>query len=334
MNETTVLSHTYLMAGLSVLHLRFYCRAIDPLAFGDQPGSALRGALYGVLQRNFCSQVLGFTGPDHAATCPVCWLLALEDQRAGRGKDLPRPLVIQPPLLHRHVPPGEPFAFGIGLVGQAQELLPFILHAVQTMGQIGVGRGRGRFQLVDLREYSPLLDAERELVQGKVVRRATLQVTAPRIDETATHWNTDQVTLHCLTPLRLTAAGQLVKFPEPRAFVQRLLERCQALAEQYSAPTGTASQRDATRQEWRLVYATLSDLAERITIIRNDTRWVEVESGSRRLGRTTPIGGLVGRAVWQGELQPLLPWLLWGQSLHVGKDAVKGNGWVQVQPPA
>jgi hypothetical protein len=34
---------------------------------------------------------------------------------------------------------------------------------------------------------------------------------------------------------------------------------------------------------------------------------------------------------WEGDVTRLRPWLLWGQSLHVGKDAVKGNGWYQVR---
>ena len=44
----------------------------------------------------------------------------------------------------------------------------------------------------------------------------------------------------------------------------------------------------------------------------------------------TEISGLIGRVRWEGEVAPLLPWLLWGSVLHVGKNAVKGSGYYRV----
>lgn len=60
---------------------------------------------------------------------------------------------------------------------------------------------------------------------------------------------------------------------------------------------------------------------------------MEGASGSRRRGNATEIGGTLGHVTWQGNLTPLLPWLYWGQSLHVGKDAVKGDGWYRIEAP-
>jgi hypothetical protein len=34
----------------------------------------------------------------------------------------------------------------------------------------------------------------------------------------------------------------------------------------------------------------------------------------------------VGEAVYEGDLRPLLPVLLWGTVAQAGKDTVKGNG--------
>jgi hypothetical protein len=47
-------------------------------------------------------------------------------------------------------------------------------------------------------------------------------------------------------------------------------------------------------------------------------------------GRALPIGGLVGTISFQGELAPLLPWLLWSRLLGVDKDVTKGNGVIDV----
>jgi hypothetical protein len=55
-----------------------------------------------------------------------------------------------------------------------------------------------------------------------------------------------------------------------------------------------------------------------------------VMSFSSRLGRHTPIGGLVGEITFCGELGPFLPYIVWGQFTHIGKDTTKGNGWYEI----
>jgi hypothetical protein len=92
---TQLAEHEQLMQGLTVQHLRFTVRALDTILFDNQPGSALRGALYQVLGDNFCSEPTTddqrTQTPDHAARCPVCWLLAAEDRQARRGHNIARP---------------------------------------------------------------------------------------------------------------------------------------------------------------------------------------------------------------------------------------------------
>ena len=56
------------------------------------------------------------------------------------------------------------------------------------------------------------------------------------------------------------------------------------------------------------------------------TTWADVSSYSRRQGKSTPIGGLMGEITFAGNLQPLLPLLASGVVLQVGKDTTKGNG--------
>jgi CRISPR-associated endoribonuclease Cas6 len=60
------------------------------------------------------------------------------------------------------------------------------------------------------------------------------------------------------------------------------------------------------------------------------TRWQELKSYSTRQKRTTPIGGLVGSATFEGDLAPFLYLLVMGELLHVGKSVVKGDGWYKI----
>jgi hypothetical protein len=118
-----------------------------------------------------------------------------------------------------------------------------------------------------------------------------------------------------LTPARLVDGGRLVRRPDFRILMQRLLERLSALAREF-CDTPLA-----------LDFGGLIHQAAAVQLVADDTRWVELESYSTRLGRATPLGGFIGQATFAGDLAPFLPWLLWGQFTHVGKDAVKGNGW-------
>lgn len=315
--------HQHLMKGLTVQHLRFRVRPTESISFGRQPGSALRGALFQVLSDNFCSEPDGPVTPGHKERCPVCWMLTAEDRQDERGRNIPRPLTVEPPpnlTYHRD----EDFSFGLSLIGQAQDLLPYLARAVQKMGTVGVGRGRGRFKLLGIDEHNPLLDTDRVLMEQQVVKRPTLQITPAMIQRQANQLPTASVTLELMTPLRLTNNGQLVKSPEPVAFAQRLVERCERLALHY------AEVDTDTPPDWRAVFLQLTSAAAALTVGADYTLWQDEWSGSRRQGRWLPIGGLVGTVRWEGDVAPLLPWLLWGQSLHVGKSAVKGNGWYRV----
>lgn len=244
--------------------------------------------------------------------------------KAAGGHDIPRPLSVEPPegRVYRR---DERLVFGLTLIGRAQNLFPYLARAVQKMGNYGVGKGRGRFKLEMITEYSPLLDAKRNLMNQSLVQRPTLHVTPIRIGEAVTGGQAEGITINLITPLRLVAADRLVKKPEPTIFIQRLIERCQALATYYAE-----TDMPPTREEWVEVTFALKAQAQHLSIAYDDTDWVDAWSGSRRKGQYTPIGGLVGVFRWEGKIEPLHPWLFWGQSLHVGKDAVKGNGWYRV----
>ena len=313
-----------LMRGVSVLHLRFTVRTHDPITFGLQPGTALRGALYEALSDHFCSEREGKQTPDHQERCPVCWLLAAEEPDRVRGGNPPRALMIQPPPL-TDFSRGATFSFGVSLVGSAQSTLPYLLLAVPSMGKNGLGKGRGRFTLQRVEEFSPLWDTTRLLMDGNRVTDPTLQVTSVRVQEWAEKLLPNRVTIRFETPTRLIRGGILIPKPDPQVFVQRLLERCQHLAEQFAE-----TDHPPTHEDWREAWQALSAIASNWTVAFDETEWVDVWSGSRRTGRVTPVGGIRGTVRWEGEIAPLHTWLLWGQSLHVGKDSVKGNGWYKV----
>jgi hypothetical protein len=130
-----------------------------------------------------------------------------------------------------------------------------------------------------------------------------------------------EVTLRFLTPTRLTHRKRLVK-PGELVFavlLGRLLDRLESLAQHFS---------DTPLD---LDYRALMARAEGVRTARDGTIWEELRSYSTRQRRATPIGGLLGEATFAcDDWSPFLPWMVWGQFTHVGKDAVKGNGWYRI----
>lgn len=322
--HTNDLSHDALMRGMTVHHLRFTVRASEAVVFDNQPGSALRGALYESLSENFCTDPRNTNAPDHAHYCPTCWLMATEDSHSSRGQDIPRPITVEPVQADHIVHAGETFRFGFSLIGRARDLLPYVVRAAEKMGRIGIGRGRGRFTLIDIAEYSPLFDVERVMLDGRIVKHPTLGVTPAQVQDAVSIALSDRILMEFITPLALKSKETIIGKFDTQVFTARLIERCQSLAEHYAE--GAVHDRTT----WRQLHERLSVAAATTHIGYDDTRWTSAFSGSRRKSTMTAISGLVGRVRLEGDLTALLPWLLWGQSFHVGKNAVKGNGWYRI----
>jgi hypothetical protein len=134
-----------------------------------------------------------------------------------------------------------------------------------------------------------------------------------------------RVTVEYLTPTRIrdrflgTGPDRTLAGPAFRPIFQRLLERLSALSWHFAETVLALDFGDLVRR------------AESVRLEVDETRWLELESQSLRQRHRYPSGGFVGRAVYQADdWTPFLPWLLWGQFTHVGKDAVKGNGWYRL----
>jgi hypothetical protein len=123
------------------------------------------------------------------------------------------------------------------------------------------------------------------------------------------------------TPTRIIEAGRLVKRPWLGPLTRRLVERLDALRGAFAGLPPLPGREP------------ICALADQARLVEDHTRWTEVRSQSGRLGRSTWVSGYVGEAVYEASReawQALLPPLLWGQAVHAGKNATKGNGWYRI----
>lgn len=326
------------MFPLTTTHLRLVCEAITPLRLevsNFRAGQNLRGALGQVMMRTYCAG--DRDDPNHAATCPVHWLLAA-NEHPGQER---RGYALVPPTSEPEagLAPGARFEFGITLFGDALKFLPYFVLAVPEMGRGGVGAGRGKFALKSVWAENPLT-REREclLAEGdSLVHTPTLTMTHARVMQMTNDklQMTDgelQMAIDFLTPTRLIESGDLAKAPAFDVFFARLLKRLDDLAEQFASFDSAQDRRGGTGRPRKEIDA-LENLAAHVQLIEAQTRWVEVMSGSARRGAASPMSGFVGRAVYAASRevwQALLPWLLWGQLAQVGKSTAKGNGVIRI----
>ena len=130
-----------------------------------------------------------------------------------------------------------------------------------------------------------------------------------------------QVEVSFLTPTRLISEGHLSAAPHFSVLMRRILRRISDLAQSTNAFVDTTA------------FEQLATRAENVRIVNSNTRWIDLNSLSKRKGAVTPIGGLVGETLYEGDLSPFLVWLLWSEMTHIGKDATKGNGLSMIAIP-
>nr|MBC7245036.1 CRISPR system precrRNA processing endoribonuclease RAMP protein Cas6 [Chloroflexota bacterium] len=314
--------------------LRFVAEVQTPIELNEHQGSAIRGALFKVLRRNFClQQHLDSCQPCPLhASCPVSFLLATVENEGWRGADLPRPYTIEPPLgATPSYAPGERLEFGLTMFSRALNLFPYVVVGVNALQREGIGRKvkangwrRGTFLLREIWAENPLTGYRQPVMRADdpLVNVPDIPITHEQIMDSCAALEGNgpggEVTLFFLTPTRLIEQGRLLHTPLFRPLLQRLFERLSALARAYS---------DTPLE---LDFRALLQEAEQIRLAADHTYWVEWDSYSTRRQTRTPMSGFMGRVTYAGPIEPFLPWLLWGQFTHVGKDAVKGNGWYQL----
>jgi len=316
---------------LTTHHLDIQATAVTPLELDDQAGSQVRGALVGALWSRFCANQ---AAPTCAAcplltACPVAALVApMREAGETGGEQRPRPYVVRPPAGRRYHP-GEPLAIGLALIGQAAQLFPYVVMAVHQVEQHGLGRPlavnagrRGKLQIETIDAINPLTGQRQRLYARGTgqVKAPGLTITAAEVVQAARALPSDHLTLQFRTPLRLIEQERLVRRFALRPFVQRLAWRLDELGRAYGAGPLAPDR------------VLLDEAAAAVQVADDRTRWVDVVSYSTRTRQRTPIGGLVGAVTLAGELAPLRELLVWGSLIHVGKNAVKGDGWYELVP--
>ena len=302
----------------------FQIRARQPLLLPPYKGATLRGGFGHAFRRIACAM--------RHKTCPECLLRGhcvysyVFETPVPAGATVipaqtqaPRPYILKPPLeTRRAYEPGETLSFGLVLVGRAAAYLPYFIYAFEELGNLGIGRGKGTFELVEVRHKGVGGGAD----VGDMVYQGGQPAMAPT--GAATVWRdmpgpavrSDTLRLRLLSPTRLVHQGRMVMEGLPfGVFMRGLVRRITLLSYFHCGRLHEVP-------DW----PAFTDRAEAMDSVAEDLRWYDWERYSNRQQARINMGGLLGEVVYQGDFTPFWPYLALGEQVHVGKGGSFGLG--------
>ena len=316
---------------LSLLHFRFNLEPKVPLHMpAYNKGNVIRGGFGSTFRRIVCHATC--REPETCELRNVCPYTTVfhpfvpeGSEKISKNRDIPRPFIIKAPLETKETYlPGERLSFDVVLVGKVKEYLPYFIVTFKELSQAGLGRARTPLDLVAVEsvgtngDMTPVYGRETNLVQPPRESLSWESIIQGNGHKDGFD-NVQRLILRFLTPTMLKADGLQARRPAFGPIAKRLRDRINALAYFYC---GNGLDID---------FKAFGDDADKIATVADSTRWVESSRYSRRRELTHDLSGFVGEVSFEGDLAPFIPYLKLGEYVHVGKNAVFGNGWYRIE---
>jgi hypothetical protein len=341
-----------MISKFSIYHFHIH---LDPKTVLHMPaynkGNVIRGGFGSAFRRIVCHA--SCREPESCDLRNVCPYTAVfqpfvpdGSEKISRNRDIPRPFVIKPPLETKEIyQPGERLSFDVVLVGKIKDYLPYFIVTFKELSQAGLGWNRTPVDLVGVDHLErdgrivPVYTKEDNVVRPPaeaiswadlcasqngssdrvdILRRRSAQARVAPWESNNGAGKATRVKLRFLTPTLLRADGVLSRRPSFGPLAKRLRDRINALSYFYC---GAGLDID---------FRGFGDAAEKVRTASDSTGWVESSRYSRRREVSQDLSGFVGEATFEGDLGMFLPYLKLGEYLHVGKNAVFGNGWYEI----
>ena len=295
---------------------RMTLTALSTITMPPYAGSTLRGGFGHAFRKMVCTQ-----GPIDCgdctlkAVCPYPYIFETAPfegaQQLRTYGDVPRPFVIDPLDTRGEYRRGESFSFQLTLIGRAIDYLPYFLVSFRELGEMGIGKGRGRFQLTHVRtdDGESIYDGDTQMVHNLDNARSFDDIRRETESQP-----TEELTLRLLTPTRITHEGALTDQLPFHVFWRRLIGRISALAYFHCG------------ESLEMDFKGLIEKATSVETTDSTLRWKDWTRYSSRQDRKMQLGGLVGGVTYAGDLGEFVPFAALGAYLHVGKNATFGLG--------
>lgn len=293
------------MPNLPITRYRIHYKATTAIRLPDYAGSALRGAFGHALKNIACLSASRNKGVCCCQPISSCTYRQLFDPEKvtltqQREQNVAPPVIIEPVFANKVILVAEHAYFDMVLMGQfAHSQLAIIQLAWQRALHDGIGTKdeqgrRGAAQLLSI----------------DVLNKPMLP---NHLDCKPQH-----VHLHLISPLRLQQQDDLVIAPNlsPAILLWAMIRRYQLIHELYG-------------QAIEVNYALLGAAIEKVSLQKR-LKWTEWTRFSSRQKKEMKLSGLTGHILLENVSDVLLPFIYFGQWLHVGKNSVFGLGHYQM----
>jgi len=310
-----------------------YIFSITPkttLLLPSYSGSTLRGGFGHAFRRIICT----FKGKE----CTDCLLkhqcvyayvfetpIPADAQIMRKYTAAPHPFILEPSTNSRqNHKKGEDLSFGLTLIGRAADYLPYFIYAFEELGRIGIGKGRGKYELREVTEEGGAGDSipkKRIIYSGDT---KLLAQTNPPIQWSEIIANSSKpphaVNISFITPTRIKYKNHLTKDLEFHVFFRNLLRRISLLSYFHC--------------NYRIDDTGFKELIEqagKIKTVKRSLYWHDWERYSNRQETRMKLGGFMGEITYGGELEKFWPYIRLGEDVHVGKGSGFGLGRYRIE---
>lgn len=300
--------------------LQFIIEATDPIVLPYYKGSTFRGGFGNAfkrvvcaLKRKDCKECILKTKCVYAYVFETSPAEDTQIMNMKKYESIPRPFIIEPPLESNRVyHPEERMAFNLILIGRAVDYLPYFIYTFEELGKTGIGKGRGRYKLNEVKDHSKTVYSS----DDKAIRSANAdEIVIPDLYDFNPEPEEGHITLRFLTPVRLHYKRDLVVDLEFHILMTSLLRRlCLLYYFHFENREPAWDHKELIRR------------AEKVTVENNSLNWKDWERYSARQDVRMKLGGLVGDITFRGGIKPFIPILMAGEILHIGKGTSFGLG--------
>jgi len=291
------------------------------LLFPPYKGSAFRGGFGNCLKKAFCI----LRQDCDEVTCPViekCLFKKIFEPKRKHGepariRNVPPPYLVEPPDSEKELfKAKEEIIFYLILFGRIVEYLPYFIFAFELLGNIGIGKGRGKF---DIKEARAIRNEEVVNIYDGVTKTLNNK-RLPIHFENLGFSETDLIKVKFLTPTHIKSEDRVLHSAQDLTFsrfLKAVFNRISSLSYFYGEK----------KFDWD--YKGLLKEAEKIKTVEEKSylKWAEIPRYSVRKDREDLLAGIIGEIIYSGEnLRLFLPYLKFGEYAHVGNRTTFGLG--------
>jgi len=232
-------------------------------------------------------------------------------------RNIPTPYLIEPPESEKGIfKAGEEITFSLILFGRIMEYLPYFILAFELLGNVGMGKGRGKFDITKVRtvrdeEMVDIYNGRTKILHDKRLPIYFENLSLPK---------TDLIMVKFLTPTHIKSQGRILHSPQELTFsrfLKAIFNRLSSLSHFYGE----------RKFDWD--YKGLLKEAEDVKTVEEKSylRWTEFRRYSVRREREDLLSGVMGEMVYSApNLNLFLPYLKYGEYAHVGNRTTFGLG--------